>query len=85
MMIQFNYYTTLSVVEAIINRSHNVTMDKSASPANFFTSTAGNAVVTAMRRKEKKGRKVEQVIPLVAKEYTELGIGHVDAFDAHLS
>lgn len=48
---------------------------------NFLSNIHFNDTVEVDRRK--KGQKIKAVIPRVAQDYTQIGMGHVDAFDSY--
>lgn len=49
---------------------------------NFLSNIHYNDTVEVERRK--KGKKIKTVIPRVAQDYTQIGMGHVDAFDSYV-
>jgi hypothetical protein len=74
-----NFATWLEEEEGIVGVSWR---DKSL--VNFYSNQFCNEVVTVQQKQHKEANKSAKTIPRIAQDYSQNGMGHVDAYDSHM-
>lgn len=57
---------------------------KDKSQVNFISNQFANSTVIVQRRQNGQQQKTDKIIPEVAQDYSQKGMGHVDQYDASL-